>query len=115
MTLNENKTIKGVERITILGYEIEKGKMAPDRKRLQPLLELAAPKTLKELKQIQGLFVYYAKWTVDFSTKIKPLIAGVPQGSSREGALGLAPPNLGRRSRVRPPNLGGHSRLRPLT
>ena len=33
MTLNENKTIKGVERITILGYEIEKGKIAPDRKR----------------------------------------------------------------------------------
>ena len=66
MTLNENKTIKGVERITILGYEIEKRKMAPDRKRLQPLLELAAPTTLKESKQIKGLFAYYAKYTVDF-------------------------------------------------
>ena len=60
MTLNENKTIKGVERITILGYEIEKRKIAPDRKRLQPLLELSAPTTPKELKQIQGLFAYYA-------------------------------------------------------
>ena len=33
MTLNENNTIKGVEQMTILGYEIEKGKVAPDRKR----------------------------------------------------------------------------------
>ena len=62
-----------MERITILVYEIEKGKIAPDRKTLETLLELAVPTMLKELKQIQGLFAYYAKWIVNFSTKIKPL------------------------------------------
>lgn len=41
MTLNDNKTIKGVERITILGYEIEKEKIAPDRKRLQPPIRVS--------------------------------------------------------------------------
>ena len=73
MTLNENKTVRGVARINILGYEIEKGRIAPDKNRLQPLLDMVAPRTLKELKQVRGLFAYYAKWIADFSTKIKPL------------------------------------------
>ena len=59
MTFNWNKTIKGVERITTLGYEIEKEKKCSRQEKIS--LELAAPTTLKELKQIQGLFVYYAK------------------------------------------------------
>ena len=37
-------------------------------------MELAASTTPKELKQILALFAYYAKWIVNFSTKIKPLI-----------------------------------------
>ena len=50
MTLNEDKTVREVEKITVLGYEIENGRISPDRSRLQPLLELAEPKTFKELK-----------------------------------------------------------------
>ena len=73
MTLNENKTVRGVERINILGYEIEKGRIAQDKNRLQPLLDMFAPKTLKDLKQVSGLFAYYAKWIADFSAKIKRL------------------------------------------
>ena len=32
-TLNEDKTDHGVEQINILGYEIEKGRIAPDENR----------------------------------------------------------------------------------
>ena len=74
MTLNEDKTVREVKKMTVLGYEIENGRISPDKDRLQPLLELAEPKTLKELKQVRGLFAYYAKWIVNFSTKIRPLI-----------------------------------------
>ena len=74
MTLNEDKTVREVKKITVLGYEIENGRISPDKDRLQPLLELAEPKTLKELKQVRGLFAYYAKWIANFSTKIRPLI-----------------------------------------
>ena len=74
MTLNEDKTVREVEKITVLGYEIESGRISPDKSRLQPLLELAEPKTLKELKQVRCLFAYYTKWIADFSTKIRPLI-----------------------------------------
>ena len=50
MTLNEDKTVREVEKITVLGYEIGNGRISPDKKRLQPLLDLAEPKTFKELK-----------------------------------------------------------------
>ena len=63
-----------MKKITVLGYEIEKGRISPDKNRLQPLLELAEPKTLKELNQVRGLFACYAKWIANFSTKIRPLI-----------------------------------------
>ena len=74
MTLNEDKTVREVKKITVLGNQIENGRISPDKNRLQPLLELAEPKTLKELKQVRGLFAYYAKWIANFSTKIRPLI-----------------------------------------
>ena len=74
MALNEDKTVWEVEKITVLGFETENGRISPDKNRLQPLLDLAEPKTFKELKQVRGLFAYYAKWIADFSAKIRPLI-----------------------------------------
>ena len=74
MTLNEDKTVREVDKMTVLGYEIESGRIAHNKRRLQPLLEQAELKTLKELKQVRDLFAYYAKWIADFSTKIRPLI-----------------------------------------
>ena len=34
---------------------------------------MPVPSTLKELKRVRGLFAYYSKWIMDFSTKIKLL------------------------------------------
>ena len=31
MTLNEDKTVREVEKITVLGYEIEYGRISPDK------------------------------------------------------------------------------------
>ena len=49
MTLNEDKTVRKVEKITVLGNEIGNGRISPDKNRLQPLLDLVEPKTFKEL------------------------------------------------------------------
>ena len=53
MTLNEDKTVREVEKIMVLRYKIENGRISPDKNRLQPLLDLAEPKTFKELKQVR--------------------------------------------------------------
>ena len=60
-------------------------------------MELAAPTTPKELKQIQGLFAYYAKWIADFSTKIKPLIdtKSFPMSDEAMAAFELLKKDLG--------------------
>ena len=74
MNPNEDKTVREVEKITVLGYEIGNGRISRDKNRLKPLLDLAEPKTFKEFRQVRGLFVYCTKWIADFFTKIKPLI-----------------------------------------
>ena len=60
MTLDKDKTAREVKKITVLDYKIGNRKISPDKSRLVPLSEMAEPKTLKELKQVGGLFAYYA-------------------------------------------------------
>ena len=72
MTLNEDKTVRDVEKIIVFGCEIVSGRISPDKSGLQPFLELAEPKTLKELKQIRCLFAYYAKWMLISRRKYVP-------------------------------------------
>lgn len=50
MTLNEDKTVKGVISLNILGYQIEYRKIPPAPNRLKPLMDMAVPSTLKESK-----------------------------------------------------------------
>ena len=38
VTLNENKTVKGIEQITIMRYEIEREQISPDQTWLQPVM-----------------------------------------------------------------------------
>ena len=73
ITLNEDKTTRQVRELKILGYQIKEGQILPDPERLKPLLEMQPPANMKEMKRVRGLFVYYAKWIANFSTKIKEL------------------------------------------
>ena len=57
-----------------MGYVVENGEVRPDPIRLKPLLELRAPRDMKELKRVLGFFSYYAKWIRNFSEKISPLV-----------------------------------------
>ena len=47
--------------------------LKPDPARLEPLMNLPTPTCSKSLKQIIGMFSYYAKWIKSFSDKIKVL------------------------------------------
>lgn len=74
LTINEEKSRFRMTTIKMLGYEIEFGQIRPDRERLQPLIDLSAPSTAKELKRINGMFAYYARWISNFSCKAEPLL-----------------------------------------
>ena len=79
--LNEDKIVRGVEQIKILGFEIRKGRIPLDSGRMQPLLDMEVPKSFKELKHVPRLIAYYAKWIADFSAKITPLTELCPMSA----------------------------------
>ena len=60
--------------MNLLGYNISNGEVKPDRNRLQALLDLKPPETMKELKRVVGLFAYYARWIQNLSKKAAPLL-----------------------------------------
>ena len=42
------------------------GTIMPDPERLNPLQEFLPPKNLPSHRRVLGMFVYYAKWMLDF-------------------------------------------------
>ena len=52
MTLNEDKTVRCVNNLKILGYQTKHGEISPDPVRLKPVLEMPVPSTVKELKRV---------------------------------------------------------------
>ena len=77
MTLNDSKTVYGVQELAMLGYCVGNGMIRPDPERLKPLLEFPPPNSKPSLKRVLGLFAYYAKWVPEFSNKIWRLKSAV--------------------------------------
>ena len=73
MTLNDSKTVYGVQELGMLGYCIGNKVIKPDPERLKPLLEFPPPTSVRSLKRALGLFAYYAKWVPEFSDRISRL------------------------------------------
>ena len=74
VTFNEAKCSFSRTEIDLLGYRVSHHKIQPDPERLRPLLDLPLPTCKSELQRAIGMFAYYAKWILDFSTKVRPLI-----------------------------------------
>ena len=73
ITLNSEKSVIGVDEISLLGYTISQGKIRPDSDRLKPLQDLLPPTNVKEQQRVIGMFAYYSPWIFKFSDKIHSL------------------------------------------
>ena len=73
LTYNHDKCRFSQNKICILGYLVEEGKLKPDPSHLQPMKEMPAPHDTKSMNCIIGLFSYYPKWIPNFSDKIASL------------------------------------------
>ena len=73
LTLNEKKTVSVVKFLPILGYLVSHGEIKPDPARLLPLKNLAPPCDLNSQHRMGGMFVYYSRWIMRYSEKIRPL------------------------------------------
>jgi len=74
LTLNETKSKFRTTTLDMFGHRISHNQVKPDPQRLQPLLDLPAPSTAKELKSVSGMFSYYSKRISKFSEKASPLL-----------------------------------------
>ena len=74
LTSNGDKSIISSDSIRLLGYKISPGTLEPDPDRVKPLLRLPAPRDLKSLRRVVGMFAYYAQWVSNYSDEIKPLV-----------------------------------------
>ena len=70
MTLNDSKTVYGVQQLNILGYCVGNRVIKPDPERMRALFEFPQPSSSKSLQRALGLFAYYSKWIPRFSDKI---------------------------------------------
>lgn len=73
LSFNENKTVKSVSNLNVLGYRVQHKLIQPDPEGLKPLQEFPPPQNKKSLQRVLGTLAYYAKWIPKFSEKIRPL------------------------------------------
>lgn len=73
LSLNSKKCSFNQSTLTFLGHRFEKGQMAPDPDRLEPIQSFPVPENKKELERLLGLLVYYSKWIKNFAIKSLPL------------------------------------------
>lgn len=58
-----------------LGYVVDRNGLHVDPDKVKAMLDLPVPKTVKEVRRIQGTFSWYRKFIPDFATTISPITA----------------------------------------
>jgi hypothetical protein len=61
------------ESVKILGYILDKNGLRPNPEKVKPILELATPKNVTEVKSFLGVCSYYRRMIPDFSTVAEPM------------------------------------------
>jgi hypothetical protein len=71
LKINPDKTVLGVKSITHVGFIVSKDGIAIDPERTKDIAELTAPKSVKKVQSVLGVFNYVRNFIPDFSNKAK--------------------------------------------
>jgi hypothetical protein len=86
LKVNPEKSILGVRSITHVGFVISEDGVSIDPERNRDIRELSAPKSIKKVQSILGIFNYVRNYIPNFSDKARFLtdkLAAVPVSSSK--------------------------------
>jgi hypothetical protein len=73
VTLNLKKCIFAKGEVKFIGHVIGSGKKMMNPERIETLVNLKAPETKKQVKQVLGFFGYYRQFICNFAEIAKPL------------------------------------------
>ncbi len=71
LKVNPEKTVLGVKSITHVGFIVSKDGVSIDPERTRDIVELTAPKSIKKVQSVLGVFNYVRNFIPDFSAKAK--------------------------------------------
>lgn len=80
LTINYQKSKFCRERLTYLGYVVDKDGLHVDPDKVAAIMNLPVPTTVKQVRSILGTMSWYRRFVPDFSTLIAPLTALLKKG-----------------------------------
>ena len=80
--LNTDKCQFGTTTVKFLGHIISDGKVSPDSKNIQPILDAKEPTTKQQVQAFLGMINYYADFLQDISSIAEPLRALIRKGTT---------------------------------
>ena len=73
LKVHPGKCVFGADNIDFLGHRIFADSLQPQEEKLATVLDLPAPTDLQSLRAALGLFSYYRKYVLHFSSIAHPL------------------------------------------
>ena len=73
LKVHVDKSTFGASSVEYLGYEITREGLRPQQKRIKVILDLAVPRTVKEVRRVLGIIQYYRDLWPERSRTLAPL------------------------------------------
>lgn len=73
LTLNENKCLYNVQKLTFLGHQLDYNGIRPDERKVEAILKMKRPTNKSELQRVLGMATYLARFVPNLSDVLQPL------------------------------------------
>ena len=73
LTLNEEKSQIGKEKVKFFGHELSKQGIKPSPEKVEAILKLPPPTSVKELRSLCGMLNYLSKFAPHLASVMKPM------------------------------------------